>query len=48
MDSLNPCIVWRYQFSYDYDVLELQIVWHYSVDAERGALEYLIIVFSYR
>ena len=48
MDSLNPCIVWRYEFSYDYDELELKTVCHYSVNAERGALEYLIIVFSYK
>ena len=44
MDSLNPCIVWRYEFGYDYDKSEIKIV----VDVERGALEYLIIVFSYK
>jgi len=26
MDSLNPCIVWRYEFGYNYDELELKIV----------------------
>ena len=48
MDSLNSCIVWRYEFGYNYDELELKMVWHYFVDAERGALEYLIIEFSYK
>ena len=48
MDSLNPYIIWRYEFGYDYDELELKIVWYYYVDAGRGALEYLIIEFSYK